>query len=294
MEINWLKYSKIYFAISLFFIFIGAISIFLWGLPLGIDFKGGTVVEYDFENSINTDFLKSELLQNEVEISSIQATSDGNYILKIANTNDDLKQSLDNYIKEIYPELNFEQLRFESVGPSIGPDMLKKTFYAVLIASVSILLWVAYQFKNIIYGFSAILAMLHDTFILISSFAFFGHFWGASVDFLFVTAVLTTLSFSVHDTIVVFDRIRELKKKNIGDISEIANMAVSQTMVRSLNNSFTIIFMLVALSLFGGYSIFWFAIALLIGTIAGTYSSPFVAVPILVYLIKLKDKRANF
>lgn len=294
MEINWLKYSKIYFAISLFFIFIGAVSIFLWGLPLGIDFKGGTVAEYDFENSINTDFLKSELLQKEIEISSIQTTSDGNYILKIANTNDDLKQSLDNYIKEIYPELNFEQLRFESVGPSIGPDMLKKTFYAVLIASVSILLWVAYQFKNIIYGVSAIIAMLHDTFILISSFAFFGHFWGASVDFLFVTAVLTTLSFSVHDTIVVFDRIRELKKKTIGDISEIANMAVSQTMVRSLNNSFTIIFMLVALSLFGGYSIFWFAIALLIGTIAGTYSSPFVAVPILVYLIKLKDKSANF
>ncbi|MCS7091752.1 MAG: protein translocase subunit SecF [Patescibacteria group bacterium] len=291
MNINWLSYCKFYLIISLFFIISGLVGVFLWGLPLGIDFKGGVIAEYKFESSVKTDFLIVELSNKGVSVSAIQPADDGNYIFKIASSDNELKDSLDKYLKEIYPDLNFEQLRFESVGPSIGPEMIRKTFYAVLISSIAILLWVAYQFRNFRYGLSAIIAMLHDTFILVSSFAFFGRFWGATVDFLFVTAVLTTLSFSVHDTIVVFDRIRELKAKAIGDISEVANLAINQTMVRSLNNSFTIIFMLFALILFGGSSVFWFAIALLVGTIAGTYSSPFVAVPVLVYLTKLKEKK---
>jgi preprotein translocase subunit SecF len=113
-------------------------------------------------------------------------------------------------------------------------------------------------------------------------YSILGHFYGAEIDFLFVTAMLTVLSFSVHDTIVVYDRLREQKKKVGGDLIDLANRALSQTMVRSLNNSFTIIFMLVALILLGGETVKWFSVALLIGTISGTYSSPFVAVPILV------------
>ncbi len=109
-----------------------------------------------------------------------------------------------------------------------------------------------------------------------------GHFWGAEVDFLFVTAALTTLSFSVHDTIVVYDRIREVNKKKRGEIIQVADQAVNETMRRSVNNSLTIIFMLLALIFLGGETIRWFGVALLIGTISGTYSSPFVAVPLLV------------
>ena len=177
----------------------------------------------------------------------------------------------------------FEELRYETVGPSISPELIIKTFYAIAIASTAILLWVAYQFKSIKFGTSAILAMFHDSFILVGFFSLFGHFWQAEVGFLFITALLTTLSFSVHDTIVVYDRIREFQKKN-KDVSlyNISNIAITETMVRSLNNSFTILFMLVALILLGGTSIKWFSVALLIGTIFGTYSSPFIAVPILV------------
>lgn len=123
--------------------------------------------------------------------------------------------------------------------------------------------------------------MFHDTFILIGSFSWFGHFFSAEVDFLFVTALLTTLSFSVHDTIVVYDRIRELQRKEGGEFVSLANRALSETMVRSLNNSFTIIFMLLAMILLGGSTVKWFAVALLVGTVSGTYSSPFVAVPLL-------------
>ncbi|KKT67177.1 MAG: SecF protein [Candidatus Woesebacteria bacterium GW2011_GWA2_44_33] len=186
------------------------------------------------------------------------------------------------------------ELRFENVGPSIGPDLIKKTIYAIAIAASAILLWVTFQFKSFKFGVSAVFAMLHDSLVLLGSFALFGHFFGAEIDFLFVTAMLTILSFSVHDTIVVYDRIRETRKKVGGSMTEMANMAVSQTMVRSLNNSFTIIFMLVALILLGGTSIKWFAIALLVGTISGTYSSPFVAVPILVSwdVLQRKIKRS--
>ena len=174
------------------------------------------------------------------------------------------------------------ELRFETVGPTIGPELVKKTIYAISFASLGILLWVAIQFKSIKFGVSAILAMFHDSFILIGSFSLLGYFFSVETDFLFVTALLTTLSFSVHDTIVVFDRIRESQKTSGDEFLDLGNRAISETMVRSLNNSFTIIFMLVALVLLGGTTIKWFAVALFIGTVLGTYSSPFVAVPLLV------------
>jgi len=135
--------------------------------------------------------------------------------------------------------------------------------------------------------------MFHDSFILIGSYSILGHFFGAEVDFLFVTALLTTLSFSVHDTIVVFDRIREIGKGDREATPDVANRALTETMVRSLNNSFTIIFMLMALLLLGGTTIKWFAVALLVGTILGTYSSPFVAVPLLVTWDTLTDLLKN-
>ena len=133
--------------------------------------------------------------------------------------------------------------------------------------------------------------MLHDTIILIGSFSIFGKFFGVEIDTLFVTAVLTTLSFSVHYTIVVFDRIREsLKQSPNSRPVDVVNKAVTQTLSRSINNSMTIIFMLTALSLLGGVSIKWFSVALLIGTITGTYSSTFVAVPLL--LVFLRNKKS--
>ena len=254
---NWMKYKIFYFLVSGLFITAGVSSLLKWGLNLGIDFTGGVIAEYQLPNG-------------EVVSEKFGTKSDE----EISKIREDIKSK------------NAKELRFETVGPSIGPELIKKTFIALGISAALILFWVAIQFKNIKFGVSAILAMIHDSIVLVGSFSLLGHFLNVEVDFLFVTAVLTILSFSVHDTIVVYDRIREKQRKydpNLGsDMVKIANSALTETMARSLNNSFTIIFMLLSLVLIGGDTIRWFAVALLIGTISGTYSSPFVAVPLLV------------
>jgi preprotein translocase subunit SecF len=278
---DWMKYRKIYFALSAIILVAGIVSMIIWGFKIGVDFAGGTVSEYRFENDISTEGVSNALDEKEVNVFSIQETSDKTYIFRLAAIDEEEKKKFEETVDE-FSEGKADQLRFESVGPSIGPELVKKTIYALLISSVGILLWIAYQFKSIKFGLSAVLAMLHDSLVVLGVYSIFSHFFNAELDFLFASALLTVLSFSVHDTIVVYDRIRELSKKHGGNISELANAAVTETMVRSFNNSVTIIFMLIALVLLGGSTVRWFAVALLIGTISGTYSSPFVAVPLLV------------
>lgn len=278
--IDWMKFRKVYLAISAFFIVIGVAGIIKWGFRIGIDFTGGTVIEYRLKEGLQIEEIEKTMESIDIKPGSTQATSNNSQIFKLPPITDETRVKLKENLEKNYKD-KYEELRFENVGPSVGPELVKKTITALLISSALILLWVAYQFKSIKFGASAVIAMFHDTLILFGLYSLLGHFFGAEIDFLFVTAVLTILSFSVHDTIVVYDRIRESQKRG-GDIYDIANKALSETMVRSLNNSFTIIFMLVALVLLGGSTTRWFASALLIGTISGTYSSPFVAVPILV------------
>lgn len=251
--ILWMKYRWLYLLLSGTILIIGFLSMIKWGLAIGIDFTGGVIAEYKLPSGETKSFKYSSTEANRAEKDRADFKSQG-----------------------------VTEIRFENVGPSIGPELVKKTVYALMLSSGAILLWIAYRFKSFKFGVSATLATIHDSLVLLGSFSLLGHFAGAQIDFLFVTAMLTVLSFSVHDTIVVYDRIREFRKKFPDDIYSLANNAISETMVRSLNNSFTIIFMLVALILMGGETVRWFAVALLIGTISGTYSSPFVAVPILV------------
>ena len=284
-----MHYRKIYFAISTILIFVGIFSLLSWRLSLGVDFSGGSIAEYKFSGTFSNEEAVKKLEEEGIEVWDIEKVKENQYLLRLSPLENEAKEKLNRILSDI-SKGKMEELRFETVGPSIGPELVKKTFYAIIIATSAILLWVAYQFRSVKFGASAILAMLHDTFILIGSFSLFSHFLEAEVDFLFVTALLTTLSFSVHDTIVVYDRIRESQKKFGGELYDLANKAVSETMVRSLNNSFTIIFMLVALILLGGETIRWFAVALFVGTVLGTYSSPFVAVPILVTWDSLSKK----
>ena len=292
---DWLKYRKLYFSISAVLIVTGAVSLFNWGLKPGIDFQGGTIAEYGFEKEISTEETSKRLEDEGVQVFSVQDVGEGKYMFRMSSLTITDQEKIKNIFRESAQSDQVEELRFETVGPSVGPELIKKTIYAAIIASLAILLWVAFQFKSFKFGISAILAMFHDSFIMIGIFSILGHYGGAEVDFLFVTALLTTLSFSVHDTIVVYDRIRETQTKTDGSLYEIANRAVTETMVRSLNNSFTIIFMLVALILLGGSTVKWFASALFVGTVLGTYSSPFVAVPLIVYWEKIEKnlKRAK-
>lgn len=264
--INWMKYRWLYLLISGSLIIVGIIANIKWGLKFGIDFTGGVVAEYRMSNGEDKVFRYGNLSKEESE-----------------------------KIRSEFKSTGATEIRFDNVGPTVGPELIKKTITALIISAGLILIWIAYQFKSFKFGASAIVATLHDCLILIGSFSILGHFFGAEIDFLFVTAMLTILSFSVHDTIVVYDRIRESQKKSRDDIYNLANKAISETMVRSINNSFTIIFMLVAMVLMGGETIRWFVTALLIGTISGTYSSPFVAVPILVtwdeFIKKIKTRK---
>lgn len=277
---DWMKYRLLYFLISGIVIIAGIYGLIVWGFNLGIDFKGGALLEYKIEKEISTEEATKKIEGAGVEVTSVQKIGEGAYFFRLGSVDTEKRENIKNVLGEMGGSV--EELRFENVGPSIGPELIKKTVYALSIAAALILLWVTIQFKSFKFGVSAVAAMLHDTLVLLGGFSLLGHFFGAEVDFLFVTAMLTILSFSVHDTIVVYDRIRESQKRLGGSIYDLANKATTETMVRSLNNSFTIIFMLVALILLGGTTIKWFAIALLIGTISGTYSSPFVAVPLLV------------
>ncbi len=281
MNIKWMKFRPVYFLISGIVIIIGIYSLLTWGLPLGVDFKGGSIVEYRFEAQVSGEELSGEVEKLDVEVQSVVDTGEGTRLLRLGTIDKAKKDEISGKVSEL-AQGKLTELRFENVGPTVGPELVKKTLIALAISAGSILLWVAYQFKSIKFGISAVLAMIHDSFVLIGLFTLFGHLFGAEIDFLFVTALLTILSFSVHDTIVVYDRIREIRKKHGGEIKDIADKAVNETMRRSINNSVTIIIMLLSLVIFGGTTVKWFAVALLIGTISGTYSSPFVAVPLLV------------
>jgi len=305
---NWLKYKMIYFVISGSLIVMGIFSLYKWGISLGVDFVGGSLIEYDLKTSISSDVLKETVEKEGIDIVSVQNIGKENYLFKFSEITNEQREKISVSLSQLTGE-TVNEARFEKVGPSLGAELIRKTIYALIVSASAILLWVAISFKSFKFGVSAILAMFHDSFclvgiysilghfygaddsfILIGSFSLFGHFFSADVDFLFITALLTTLSFSVHDTIVVFDRIREINRKHGGEFSEVCNRALSETMKRSINNSITIILMLSSLIVLGGSSIFWFAIALLVGTVLGTYSSPFVAVPLLVAWNNLRKK----
>ena len=188
--------------------------------------------------------------------------------------------------------------RFEVVGPTIGAEVSQKTIVAVIFAVLTILIYIAWIARKVStrvaawkFGTSAVIALLHDSLITVGIFSVLGHFLNVEVDLLFVTAVLTIMSFSVHDTIVVFDRIKEtFRKQPHIPLEQAVNLSLTETMTRSVNNSMTIVFMLLALMLLGGQTIFYFVFALLVGSILGTYSSPFVATPVLLLLEKIGKK----
>lgn len=269
-----MKYWSLYFLISATIIIPGSYSLIRYGLKPSIDFTGGTTIVW--KTSVTEEVLRDKAKSLNIDVREISSTG-GVYTITTSPLDKDTYQLFKSKVE------GAKELSYDTVGPALGGELIKKTLYAILLAASLILFYVAYRFKNIKFGVSAILAMLHDSLVLIGVFSLLGHFAGVEVDTLFVTALLTILSFSVHDTIVVYDRIRELKKKHgYLEFDDIINRAVVETMGRSINNSLTIIFMLLAMYLLGGDTTKWFIFALLIGTISGTYSSTFTAAPLLI------------
>lgn len=280
-----MKYWWLYFVISLAVIIPGSYSLIAYGLKPSIDFTGGSTIVW--ATSVEESSLREIAKAESVDIREISKKS-GVWTITTAPLGKDLYQT---YKTKIADMGSVVEQQFDTVGPALGGELIRKTLYAIILAASLILFYVAYRFKNIKFGVSAILAMLHDSLVLLGVFSLLGHFMGVEVDTLFVTALLTILSFSVHDTIIVYDRIRELKKKyGYLDFEDIVNRAVVETMGRSINNSLTIIFMLLAMYLLGGDTTRWFIFALLIGTVSGTYSSTFTAAPLLIVWDKLAHR----
>lgn len=272
-----MKYWWLYFVISLTIIIPGSFSLIRWGLKPSIDFTGGTTIVWKVDASEEN--LRNIAKSSNVDIHEM-SNSGGVWTITTGALDKNIYQE---YKTQVSKTSDLIEQQFDTVGPALGAELIQKTFYAIALAASLILCYVAYRFKSIKFGVSAILAMLHDSLVLLGVFSLLGHFMGVEVDTLFVTALLTILSFSVHDTIVVYDRIRELKKKHgYLEFDDIINRAVVETMGRSINNSLTIIFMLLAMYLLGGETTKWFIFALLVGTISGTYSSTFTAAPILI------------
>lgn len=287
-----MRFKWLYFLISGLVLVPGIFSLLKWGLLPSIDFTGGTLLELKFEKNYQLPMANyQKIIQEKGFTSSIQSSGEKTILIRTKNLNQEQVSIINKAVGDKVGEVP-QQIRLETVGPVLGRELLQKTFLAAILAILGILVYVVYAFKNLRFGVAAILALFHDLLVVIGLFSLLGHFRGVEVDTLFVTAALTTMSFSVHDTIVVFDRIREKQKNSpIGNLEETVNLAISETIVRSLNNSLTIVFMLLALLLLGGETIKWFIFALLIGTISGTYSSPFVATPILVMWNKIEEKR---
>ncbi|MBI5127535.1 protein translocase subunit SecF [Candidatus Roizmanbacteria bacterium] len=288
--INFSKYSWIYFLISIFFIGVGMFSIVKWGYRYSIDFVGGTNLEYQADKIVKQQTVRQIIEKNKVE-SVFLETKDKSITLRTKPLTELQEKTLKAFLEKDL-KIKLTVLRSETVGPTLGKETINKTVVASILAIIGILVYMSFAFKGFNYAFAAVLAMIHDFLVVIGSYSLLSHFYRAEVDTLFVTALLTTMSFSVHDTIVIFDKIREyLQTEGREDIEYFANKALTETMVRSVNNSMTIVFMLLALALMGGTTIRFFIITLLIGTITGTYSSPFVATPILVWFEKRKKKK---
>lgn len=289
--IDFIGKKWLFFLISGIVIIPGIISLLMWGLRLSIDFTGGTLLEIRNENFAQPQKLeavKKIFINNGVQISTVTKSGVNTYIFRTREFNQQKNESIKKEIEKSFGQV--EEKRFESVGPVIGKELTRKAIISIILASLMIILYVAWSFRQVPkpyssfkFGVSAIVALLHDVLLVVGIFSLLGHFYRVEIDTLFVTALLTVIGFSVHDTIVVFDRIRENLKKMPGKkFSYVANESILETLVRSLSTGLTVIFTLSALLLFGGDTIRWFVVALLIGIVSGTYSSIFNATPFLV------------
>ncbi len=292
-------YRKLFYIFSILIISASIGASIVWGFRLGIDFKGGSLLEVEYpqtrpeQTALNTALLPLKL------DASVRATGEKGYLIRMRDISQDEKADV---IKALSVFGTSTEKRFDSIGPVLGAEALRKALFSIFLVIIVIVLFIAYAFRKVSepvsswkYGIVAIIALIHDVVIPTGVFVFLGHYAGYEIDTLFITALLVVLGFSVHDTIVVFDRVRE----NLKDASAkkpfdvIVGESISQTFTRSINTSLTTLLALIVLYFVGGESTQHFSLALIIGIIAGTYSSVFIGSPLLVTIWKWQEGRGK-
>jgi len=291
--IKILKYSPFFVSISLIFILLSIFSIFFSGFKLSIEYTGGSNISFKRYDSQET--IKKEIEKFGITITEI-TESEGILNFKL-NESSNIK--LGELQKKLAENQNYEIQDLEIISPSYGIEFAKNSFMGVILALIVVVLFMAYSFYRVSgnfspysFGIAALVAMLHDIVIVTGLFSILGKFYNVEVDALFLTAILTIIGFSINDTIVVFDRIRENLEKYSGkkSVPEIADISIFETLNRSLTTSFTVVIIMFSLFILGTSSIKYFSLALVVGLIAGTYSSIFIATPTLLFLNKFFKK----
>lgn len=289
MDLDIIGKSKIFLLIGIALVIASWVLVGVFGLEPGIDLEGGTQWRVEFnESEASLDELH-EFVGNNFGSGTVKETGESDFIIEISNINEETHQEYKDILENEFGAIT--EKSFSSVGPTIGQELKNKSLWAILGVLFGIFIFVAWAFRKVSYpisswkyGIVALVTLFHDISIPVGVFALMGHFYGVEVGTTFIVAILVVLGFSVNDTIVVFDRIRENlmldrgKKKNL---LSIINTSVNETIMRSINTSFTLILVLVALLVFGPSSLFYFILTILIGTLVGTYSSIFIASPTL-------------
>lgn len=288
---------KLWFTISVLMIVPGVLALMLWGLKPGIDFTGGQ--EMEVTGSLNQSEVAEIVSSTGVKDVTVTTSGSDRLLIRYSDEGVGESQEVHKRVVEVLAQNQIQETAFNSVGPSISKDITRNAGIAIALASLAIIIYIAFAFRNTpppvspwSFGITAIIAVLHDALLVIGLFAILGHFFGVEIDALFVTAVLTVIGFSVHDTIVVYDRIRENLRRYNKPFEQIVNDSILETFARSLNTSITVVLVLLAFYLFGGNSIKYFVLALLVGILSGTYSSIFNASPLLVVYNNWKIKRS--
>jgi len=299
------KYKHWFFAFSLIVVILAALSFFGWGLKFGIEYTGGTIAEYTFQSGApSVDVLKQELaplnLGEQIQPVGSAATNDQGVVIRTRFLSEDDHVALKNAISN-NGATKFTEKSFDAVGPVIGQELKNKAIWALILVIICIVIFIAFAFRKVSepvaswkYGVVAIIALVHDIIVPAGAFGLMVHFGSAEIDILFTTALLAILGLSINDTIVVFDRIRENLRHRFSNketFEYTVGKSLSQTYLRSFNTSFTVILALLALFLFGGDTTRYFSLTLLVGMAAGTYSSIFLAAPLLIVLNDWQNRK---
>lgn len=287
------KTYTIMFFVSIALTLAALVSFLVFGLSLGIDFRGGSISELQFTDNRPPvpdiqKVLSGNTLVKDIEISSV---GDKGILIKMGEISEDQHQEILEKIRSNLSDI-FEEKKFDSIGPVVGKELEDKSVKAIIITLLAIIIYIAFVFRKMsvvlspwAMGLAAILALAHDIIIPVGVFSILGHFYGVEISAVFMAALLTILGYSVSDTVVIFDRIREnvIRNRLREKFDKIVHASIMQTLTRSLNTNFTALLSLVAIYLFGGESLKYFALALIIGIFLGAYSSIFVAAPLLVW-----------